>query len=62
MTLENAVILARQGTKMTHTYFTDKEYITMKGNTVIFEDGIEIFLEEWKDKDYFKEGWSEFKN
>ncbi len=40
MTFEEAKILARQGIKMTHNYFTDNEYITMKGNVIVFEDGV----------------------
>ena len=40
-----------------------EEYMIMRGNIIIFEDGIEIFFSEWtKNKDYLLEGWSEFKN
>lgn len=61
MSLDEAVILARQGIKMTHNYFTSDEYMTMRGNIVIFEDGVKIFLSEWtKGKDYLKTGWSKF--
>lgn len=61
MTFEEAKVLARQGIKMTHEYFTPNEYIIMKGNMIIFEDGIKIFADEWsKGKDYLKEGWSKF--
>lgn len=62
MTLKEAIVLARQGTKMTHQYFTSDEYMTMHGNVVIFEDGVEIFLEEWtRGKDYLNDGWSVWK-
>ena len=63
MTFEEAKILARQGIKMTHNYFTDNEYITMKGNMIIFEDGVEIMSGDWMEgKPYLLEGWSKFKN
>lgn len=62
MTLEEAKIKAQSGIKITHTYFTSNEYMTMRGNQIIFEDGAKIFFDEWvKGKDYFNEGWSEFK-
>jgi hypothetical protein len=62
MTFEEAKVLARQGIKMTHEYFSKDEYMTMKGNIVIFEDGVKIFADEWsKGKDYLLEGWSKFK-
>lgn len=58
-TFEQAKELARKGIKMTHTYFTPDEYITMQGNQVIFEDGVRIFVNEWsKGKDYLLTGWS----
>ena len=58
LTLEEAIILARRGIKMSHTYFTPDEYLTMIGNQIIFEDGVKIFLSEWtKGKDYLNLGW-----
>jgi hypothetical protein len=63
MSLEEAKKLAQEGVKMTHTYFTDEEYLTMRGIMIIFEDGARIFFNEWTEgKDYLKEGWREFKN
>lgn len=62
MTLEEAKALAQKGVKMTHIYFTPNEWMILKGNQVIFEDGAQIFFDEWtKGKDYLLEGWSEFK-
>lgn len=62
MNLAEAKELAQKGVKVTHEYFTPKEYLTMKGNIVVFEDGAEIYFDEWtKGKDYLLEGWSEFK-
>jgi hypothetical protein len=61
MTLQEAKELAQQGIKMTHIYFTQNEYMIMKGNQIIFEDGVKIFFDEWiKNKDYLLEGWSKF--
>jgi len=62
MNLQQAKEKAQQGIKVTHEYFTDEEYMTMRGNQIIFEDGVKIFFDEWtKGKDYLLEGWSEFK-
>lgn len=59
MTFEEAKEKARQGIKVTHTYFTSDEYMTMEGNMIIFEDGVKIFADEWsKGKDYLLDGWS----
>ncbi len=59
MTFEEAKVMARQGIKMTHTYFTQREYMTMQGNQLIFEDGVKIFADEWvKGKDYLLQGWT----
>lgn len=61
MTFEEAKVLARQGIKMTHKYFTSDEYMTMIGNIIVFEDGVEIFADNWsKGKKYLLEGWSKF--
>jgi hypothetical protein len=63
MTLEEAIVLARQGVKMTHRYFSSNEFMTMKGNLVIFEDGVEIYLSDWVgDKQWLIDGWSRFEN
>lgn len=63
LTLQEARELAQQGIKMTHKYFTSEEYITMKGNMVIFEDGVEIMLQDWAtDKPYLLTGWSKYQN
>jgi hypothetical protein len=61
MLLEEAKILAQQGIKVTHRYFTSDEYMIMKGNIIVFEDGCEIFFNDWVEgKDYLKEGWEKF--
>lgn len=61
MTLQEAKELAQQGIKVTHNYFTEDEYVTMRGNIVKFEDGVEIYFDEWtKGKDYLLDGWSKY--
>lgn len=63
MTFEEAKEQARKGVKVTHSYFTSDEYMTMKGNQIIFEDGCKIFADEWsKGKDYLNDGWSIYKS
>jgi hypothetical protein len=61
MTFEEAKQLARRGVKMTHRYFTPDEWMIMRGNIIVFEDGNQIFADEWsKGKEYLNEGWSKF--
>lgn len=63
MTLQEAISLAQEGTKMTHKYFTPEEYMTMRGNIIIFEDGAEIYIDEWTEgKPYLLDGWEKFEN
>jgi ABC-type uncharacterized transport system ATPase subunit len=63
MTFEEAKEKARQGIKVTHKYFTDVEYMTMRENLIIFEDDVKIFADDWlKGKDYLKDGWSLYTN
>ncbi len=63
MTLEEAKKLAQQGVKMTHIYFTEEEYMTMRGNIIIFEDNCEMYFDEWtKGKDYLLTGWEKYPN
>jgi hypothetical protein len=62
MNFEEAKILARQGIKMTHVNFSPYEWIVMKGNVIIFEDGVKIFEKEWLgNKEWVLTGWSQFK-
>jgi len=59
MTFEEAKKKARNGIKVTHTYFTDEEYMTMVGDMIVFEDNARIFADEWsKGKEYLNDGWS----
>ena len=61
MLLDEAKLFAQQGVKITHYNFTSDEYFTMRGNIIIFEDGCQIFFNEWiEGKDWVKDGWSKF--
>lgn len=62
MKLQDAKILAQHGIKVTHEYFADNEYLTMSGNLITFEDGVQVFFNEWVEgKDYLLDGWSKYK-
>jgi hypothetical protein len=59
MTFEEAKEQAQQGIKIRHQYFAEKEYMTMKGNLIVFEDVCEIFANDWLgDKQWALDGWS----
>lgn len=61
MTFEDARLLAMKGIKITHEYFTDDEWLIMKGNLIIFEDGVEIYATEWLEgRPYLQVGWARF--
>lgn len=63
MTKEEALITARKGIKITHKYFTPNEWLIVNGNMIQFEDGVQIFWEEWTaGKEYLNEGWSIYKS
>lgn len=62
LSLEEAKELARNQVKMTHVYFSKNEYMTMRGNRIIFEDGANMFIDDWiGNKTYLNDGWSKFK-
>jgi hypothetical protein len=59
--LETAKAMAQEGIKMSHRYFTDNEWLVVRGNCITFEDGVNIFWDEWAaGKDYLKVGWKRF--
>lgn len=61
MNLKQAKSLAQQGVRVKHRYFGDNEWMVMKNNVIIFEDGNTVFFDEWtQDKDYLQDGWEEF--
>jgi len=63
MNWEEAKKLAKIGIKVTHSYFSPSEYLIMHGNMIVFEDGVQIFEQEWfKEKDYLLNNWSIYEN
>ena len=64
MTWEEIKIYAKNGVKVTHIYFSPSEYLTMQGNIIVFEDGVQIFEQEWmgKEKNYLLNNWSLYEN
>ena len=63
MNWEEAKKLAKIGIKVTHAYFSPSEYLIMYGNMIVFEDGVQIFEQEWfKGKDYLLNNWSLYEN
>lgn len=58
MTKEEAIELMKKGEKITHHYFDSKEWMTMRGNRIILEDGCSCWAHEfWSDRNGF--GWSD---
>ena len=65
MDKEEAIRAMQAGNKVTHTYFTPDEWITMEGNRIIFEDGYSCWAHEfWANRDGFgwNDGYSLFKS
>lgn len=44
---ETAISLMRQGHKITHEWFSDKEWMTMKGIMIITEDGVRSEMDDF---------------
>ena len=58
MNKEEAIEAMQEGNKITHANFAWDEWITMKGNRIIFEDGYSCWTHEfWADRKGF--GWSD---
>lgn len=61
MTSKEAIVNMQNGVKMTHPYFAPDEWVTMRGNKIVFEDGCEdwvsIFFELRPGKSWEKD-WS----
>ncbi len=64
MTRDEAIRAMNYGCKVTHSYFTDDEYIYMEDHDIISEEGYNfggVFGEFWWEKstnENFDEGWS----
>lgn len=65
MTKEEAILLMRKGVKMTHTFFSPEEWVTIKDEKMLFEDGCTcsqtLF---WKDRKLsgWESGWSKWED
>jgi len=61
MTKDEAIKSMRAGNKVTHKYFTDGEWITIKDGSYLFEDGYlcqpEVFW-HYKLNAAWEDGWS----
>ena len=65
MTKAEAIQAMREGNKVTHGYFSDHEYITMRGNVIFTEKGYSLWANEfwsYRTGDAWETGWSLFKN
>ena len=64
MTREQALQAMKYGCKVTHTYFTDDEFIYMRDHHFFSEEGYDfstVFGEFWREKsrnENFDDGWS----
>lgn len=56
LTWEKAKEFARLEIPVTFTFFGKEEYLIMKGNLIMFEDGVQILEEDWI-KPHHKNGW-----
>lgn len=64
MTKEEAIEHMLDGTKVTHKYFSDDEWVTIKNGLILLEDGITCTSNDfWKyrQSDFYNNGWELFK-
>jgi hypothetical protein len=48
MTKQQAIEAMREGKKVTHTWFSPNEWMTMEGNKIVLEDGVKCYpFEFW---------------
>lgn len=65
MTRAKAFELMRKGVKITHTHFHPDEWMIMKGNIIIFEDGYQMFMNDFlkfRNSESWQDGYSVFKS
>ncbi len=60
MEWKEARVLALKEIKITHKDFLPDEWLIMKGNKIIFEDGVEMDEKTWLNWSNFSENWFEF--
>lgn len=61
MTKFEAIQAMKEGKKVTHRYFDKNEWVTMEGNTILFEDGVRCSQPEfwiWRNKPEWEIDWS----
>ncbi len=57
MTQEEAIVLMKQGVKVTHNYFSSNEWMTISQGQIILEDGVKCSINEFFS--YRKAGWED---
>lgn len=60
MTKKEAIAQMMQGQKLTHRYFSDHEWITIKEGSLVTEEGYKVSIEEFFSYRYqieWEEGW-----
>ena len=63
MNKQAAITEMRKGNKITHRHFSPSEWMTMKGNRILLEDGVNCFQEEfwqWRTDSTWDDGYSLF--
>lgn len=63
MTKDEAILQMKLGKKMTHSTFTDREFITIENNMIVDECGYCFDIDDffyYRQDDIFNSGWSEY--
>lgn len=61
---QEAILLMKQGVKMTHVNFSDNEWITIQGNKIFTEEGYKhdtVMFWYYRAGKAFNDGWLKFK-
>lgn len=61
MKKEEAIILMKEGQRITHRYFDPNEWMTMNGNKIELEDGVKCSETEfwhWRTQECWNDGYS----
>jgi len=65
MSKSEAIQAMREGKKVTHRYFSNDEWITMRGNIILMEQGQECWASEfWRDREgeHWETDWEIYGN
>jgi hypothetical protein len=63
MTKNEAICAMRNGKRMTHKWFTEEEWATIEGDTIVFENGCQCSFDEFwrlRSDDSWLNDWSEY--